>query len=36
MSNSTVSEKLDILYDLFDWADGTSDGLRMPVLEQMI
>lgn len=33
MSNSTVKEKLDILYDIFDWADGTSDGVRMPVLE---
>jgi hypothetical protein len=29
MSHCTVSEKFDILYDMFDWNDGVSDGLEM-------
>jgi hypothetical protein len=29
MSHCTLHEKLDILYDLFDWNDGVSDGLDM-------
>ena len=27
MSHCTLDEKLDILYDLFDWNDGVADGL---------
>ena len=29
MSHCTINEKFDILYDLFDWNDGVSDGLDM-------
>lgn len=29
MSHCTVNEKFDILYDLFDWNDGTQDGLDL-------
>ena len=29
MSHCTIKEKFDILYDLFDWNDGVSDGLDM-------
>lgn len=29
MSHCTVEEKLDILYDLFDWNDGVADGLDL-------
>ena len=29
MSHCTVSEKFDVLYDLFDWNDGVADGLDM-------
>lgn len=29
MSHCTVSEKFDVLYDLFDWNDGVADGLEM-------
>jgi len=29
MSHCTVSEKFDVLYDVFDWNDGVADGLEM-------
>ena len=29
MSHCTLEEKLDILYDLFDWNDGAADGLDL-------
>lgn len=29
MSHCTIREKFDILYDLFDWNDGVSDGLDL-------
>lgn len=29
MSHCTLNEKLDILYDLFDWNDGAADGLDL-------
>lgn len=29
MSHCTITEKFDILYDLFDWNDGVADGLEM-------
>jgi len=29
MSHCTLNEKLDILYDVFDWSDGFSDGLKL-------
>lgn len=32
MSHCTVSEKFDVLYDLFDWNDGVADGLDMNAL----
>ena len=36
MSHSTVHEKLDLLYDIFDWVDGTADGIKPQTLFLML
>lgn len=35
-SYSTVNEKFDLLYDLFDWADGSSDNIKPEVVFDLI
>jgi hypothetical protein len=29
MSHCTLNEKLDLLYDIFDWSDGSPDGIKL-------
>ena len=36
MSHCTINEKFDVLYDLFDWNDGTADGLDMNAMFMLI
>ena len=36
MSHCTVRQKLDIFYDLFDWSDGSSEGIKPNVIYDMM
>lgn len=35
-SSATVNEKIDVIYDLFDIADGEPDGLRASTIFEIV
>jgi hypothetical protein len=36
MSHTTVHQKLDILFDMFDWVDGHADGIKASIAFDII